>query len=175
METKKRLDLYLDGPMQSWGTAESWYKIRRTEGSPTKTAIAGLIGCCMGIDWEETEELKTLSDSFEIIDSEHTRIPPRPKRMSDHQTIYIGDYIDAGIVDGFKRGNGGIKSTNSGITRSQQFIKDYLEDTKFVITIEGQEEVLNKVRHALLHPMWQPYLGRACCVPSGPFIRGDVY
>lgn len=161
--------------MQSWGTTEYWYKTRRTEAYPTKTAITGLIGRCMGIDWDEPNELQKLADSFNIIGARSNYDDSGPRRMSDDQTIFIGDYIDAGLVEGFRTGSGGIKKTNSGITRSQQFTKDYLEDTEFVITIEGLQDSLAKIRSALLHPVWPPYLGRACCVPSGQLIRGDVY
>lgn len=168
-----RLDLYFEAPMQSWGTKEVWYKTRRTESSPTKTALTGMIGRCMGIDWEDTEELQKISNSFRIVDSEHTSIPA-PKRMQDDQNVYIGDYIEAGLVDGFKTGANGIKNVK-GIVPCQQLHKDYLEDTEIVITIEGTYEDLSEIRHAFLHPIWPPYLGRACCVPAGRIVRGDIY
>lgn len=168
-----RLDLYFEAPMQSWGVKEAWYKTRRTESSPTKTALTGMIGRCMGIDLEDTEELQKISNSFDIVESDHTVIPA-PKRMQDDQTIFIGDYMDAGLVKGFKTGTNGIKNVN-GPVRSQQLTKDYLEDEKIVITIEGTYETLSAIRHVLQHPIWPPYLGRACCVPAGPIIRGDVY
>lgn len=170
-----KLDLYLEGPMQSWGVSEHWYKTRRTEARPTKTAIAGLIGRCMGVDWEETEKLQEISKSFEIIDSENTIIP-MPKRMQDDQTIFLGDYIEAGLADGFVTGGGKLKlNAQNEIIRSQQFTKDYLEDEKIVITLEGSMENLSKIRNTLLHPVWPPYLGRACCIPSGQIVRGDIY
>lgn len=168
-----KLDLYFEAPMQSWGVKEVWYKTRRTESSPTKTALAGMIGRCMGVDLEDTEMLDEISSSFNVIDSENTSIP-EPKRMQDDQNIYIGDYIEAGLVDGFKTGANGIKSVK-GIASCQQFHKDYLEDTKIVITIEGTYENLTEIRRAFLHPVWPPYLGRACCVPTGQIVRGDVY
>ena len=168
-----KLDLYFEAPMQSWGAKEAWYKTRRTESSPTKTALTGMIGRCMGIDLENTEELQKISSSFRIVDSEHTYIPA-PKRMQDDQNIYIGDYLKAGLVKGFKTGANGIKNVN-GIVPCQQFHKDYLEDTKIVITIEGTYENLTEIRHAFLHPVWPPYLGRACCVPAGQIVRGEIY
>lgn len=168
-----RLDLHFESPMQSWGTTELWYKTRRTESCPTKTAVTGIIGRSMGIDWEDTDELEKIANSFTIVSSENTVIP-MPKRMQDDQTIYIGDYMDAGIVKGFRTGANGIKNVN-GAVRAQQMTKDYLEDEKITITIEGNREDLEEIRNALLHPVWPPYLGRACCIPSGQIIRGDVY
>ena len=170
-----KLDLYFEAPMQSWGVNEAWYKTRRTESSPTKTALTGMIWRCMGIDWEDTEELQKISNSFHIVESEHTSIPA-PKRMQDDQNVYIGDYIDAGLVQGFKTGNGKLKKDkDSNLIVCQQLYKDYLEDTKIVITIEGTYDDLMKIRYAFLHPVWPPYLGRACCVPAGQIVRGDVY
>lgn len=168
-----KLDLYFEAPMQSWGVNEVWYKTRRTESSPTKTALTGMIGRCMGVDLEDTEMLDEISNSFRIVDSENTSIPA-PKRMQDDQNIYIGNYIEAGLVKGFKTGANGIKNVN-GIVPCQQLHKDYLEDTKIVITIEGTYEALTEIRCAFLHPVWPPYLGRACCVPAGQIVRGDIY
>lgn len=170
-----KLDLYFEGPMQSWGAKEAWYKTRRTESSPTKTALTGMIGRCMGIDLDDTEMLDEVSRSFRIVDSENTSIPA-PKRMQDDQNIYIGDYIEAGLVAGFKTGASGVKKTSDGsLNPCQQLHKDYLEDTKIVITIEGTYEALTEIRRAFLHPVWPPYLGRACCVPAGQIVRGDIY
>ena len=168
-----RLDLYFESPMQSWGTTEFWYKTRRTESCPTKTAVTGMIGRCMGVNWEDVDKLEEISHSFSIVNSENTVIPA-PKRMQDDQVIYIGDYMDAGLRKGFKTGTNGIKNVN-GPVRSQQLTKDYLEDEKIVITIEGEYESLSEIRNAFLHPVWPPYLGRACCVPAGQIIRGEVY
>lgn len=169
-----KLDLYFESPMQSWGSEEYWYKTRRTEASPTKTAIVGMIGRCMGIDWENKDKLDEIAKSFEIVDSDATNIPI-PTRMTDDQTINIGDYVEAGIASGFKTGSNKPKRTNSGLTVSQQLTKDYLENEKIIITIEGSREDLENIRQAICHPFWPPYLGRACCIPSGPIIRGDVY
>ena len=170
-----KLDLYFEAPMQSWGVQEAWYKTRRTESSPTKTALTGMIGRCMGIDLEDTEELQKISNSFNIVESEHTSIPA-PKRMQDDQNIYLMDYIRAGLVNGFKTGDGKIKRNSDGsLNPCQQLQKDYLEDTKIIITIEGTYDDLMKIRNAFFHPVWPPYLGRACCVPAGQIVRGDVY
>lgn len=170
-----KLDLYFEAPMQSWGVNEVWYKTRRTESSPTKTALTGMIGRCMGIDLDDTEMLNKISSGFRIVDSEHTSIPA-PKRMQDDQNIYIGDYIEAGLSKGFKNGKGKIKTNSDGSLNScQQLHKDYLEDTKIVITIEGTYEALTEIRRAFLHPVWPPYLGRACCVPAGQIVRGEIY
>lgn len=170
-----KLDLYFEGPMQSWGVKEVWYKTRRTESSPTKTALTGMIGRCMGIDCDNTEALQNISNSFEIVESEHTSIP-ESKRMQDDQNIYIGDYVAAGLVRGFKNGQGKEKTNSDhSLNLCQQFHKDYLEDTDIVITIEGTYDDLTKIRNAFRHPVWPPYLGRSCCVPTGPIVRGDVY
>lgn len=176
MDAKKKLDLYLEGPMQSWGTTEHWYKTRRTESYPTKTALTGLIGRCMGVDWDESDELQMIADGFTITCVKSNHDGSGPMRMSDDQIIFIGDYIDAGLVAGFVSGTGKPKSDgNNGVVRAQIFTKDYLEDTKFSITIEGAEDMLQRIRHALLHPAWPPYLGRACCIPSAPLVQGDIY
>ncbi len=184
-----RLDLYFSSPMQSWGMKEFWYDLRRTEAAPTKSAVTGMIGRCMGILFDDEEALAKISDSFEIATTFMFEEESRPigsykivekkpitfaNRMTDDQNVYIKDYIEKGIAKGFRAGKGGIKMVN-GAVATQMLTKDYLMDEKLGVTIEGSEEFLKEVRNAFLRPHWQPYLGRKCCVPAGPIIRGEIY
>lgn len=183
-----KLDLYFEAPMQSWGLPEAWYKTRRTASTPTKSAVAGLISRCMGIYYKDKEDIKKVYDSFEIVDSfmydnedddSYKVINKRPvttaHRMTDDEVVYIKDYIEAGLTDGFLMGDGGVKSVNGVIVGSQMMQKDYLEDERLGITIEGTYEALSAIRNAILRPHWGPYLGRSCCIQSGPIIRGEIY
>ena len=40
--------LWLEGPMQSWGTRSRW-DVRDTGLEPTKSGVIGLLGCAMGL------------------------------------------------------------------------------------------------------------------------------
>ena len=41
--------LWLEGPMQSWGTRARW-DVRDTGLEPTKSGVIGLLGCAMGLE-----------------------------------------------------------------------------------------------------------------------------
>ena len=60
-----KLDLYFEGLMQSWRGAERGI----TGDAPGKSALVGMIGCCMGVLREDVEALKKIDDSFTITDT----------------------------------------------------------------------------------------------------------
>lgn len=149
-----KLDLYFEGLMQSWRGAERGI----TGDAPGKSALVGMIGRCMGVLREDVEALKKIDDSFTITDTfafettdTHEIVKKESitgiKRLVDDQVDYHGRMVQ----------------------------KEYLEDAKIGVTIEGEKEALMEIREAFLHPVWPPYLGSSCCPPSGPIIRGDVY
>lgn len=166
------LTLRFKAPLQSWGVREDWYKTRRTASMPTKTALAGLIGRAMGVWSEEAERLEYISESIQ--DIRPVSDAGSVRRLTDDQTLYVGDYVDLGLAAGLPAAGGGIKRTNSGPTLSQQYTKDYLEDTAIEIDLGGSKDFLEKVKDALIHPVYPPYIGRYCCVPAECIVKDGI-
>lgn len=169
------LDLQFCSVMQSWGIKEEWINRRRTAACPGKTAVAGIIGRAMGIDRDDEEGQEMLRRGIKDI---IVKKCPVHERMSDDETIYIGDYVSMEIARGFPAAKGGVRNVG-GIVLSQTFNKDYLIDSlsdPVVVAISGSQEFLEKVRHALLHPVYPVYFGRYCCIPARTvLVNGEIY
>ena len=48
--------------------------------------------------------------------------------------------------------------------------KQYLQEAAFTVLVWGDSKAMDEAYHALLHPVWTPYLGRRSCVPSVPLL-----
>lgn len=171
------LDLQFSAVMQSWGIKEEWYHSRRTDITPGLQAIAGLIGRSMGVMLEDEEGQRYIADNLKSVTPLSVNIPDR---MTDDQVTYIKDYYDWKIagVDGFPSAAGG-RRISKDVILSQVFTKDYVVDTvssPVVVAIEGSREFLERVKDALTHPVYPPYLGRYCCIPAKPIVvNGEIY
>jgi len=140
-----KLDLYFEGLMQSWRGAERGV----TGDAPGKSALVGMIGRCMGVLRDDSF---TITDTFAFKTTDIYKIVK--KESITGMKRLVDDQIDC---------------------RGKMVQKEYLEDAKVGVTIEGEKEALMAIREAFLHSVWPLYLGSSCCPPSGPIIRGDVY
>lgn len=147
------LKLILSGPMQSWGDHSRW-DTRDTASAPTKSAVIGLLGCCLGYGRGD-DRLRTLSEDIRMA----VRTDSSGMLMTDYHTV---------------QGNGGVILNAKGKKRSvgDTIItpRQYLQDARFAVFLWGNEVRLNECAEALLHPHWVPFLGRKSCVPSVPLI-----
>ena len=145
----KFLTFLLCGPLQSWGDSARWDH-RATASMPSKSAIVGLLGCCLGYVRGD-ERLQTLSAKI------HTavRADQRGRLLWDFQTVQ----------------NPGGKILNSmGKPRGETIItpKQYLQDAAFQVFVYGDAAVLEECKCAMEHPRWPVCLGRRSCVPAVP-------
>jgi len=98
------LILKLQGPMQAWGE-HSFEGTRPSGNFPTRSALLGLLGACLGIRRNEHERLQQLADSVQFAvrrDDRQTQTEwGEPKKlpmvkMTDYHTVkdarqsYIG-------------------------------------------------------------------------------------
>lgn len=156
--------LRLEGPLQAWGTC-SRFKIRETGLEPTKSGIAGLICCAMGLrrlDAEVTGWLQRLNALKMGV-----RIDRPGWLWRDYQTVGAGF--------GVLQAEGGIKHTGaSGNIEPVECWRDYLCDASFVVALRGDEDTIKVVAENLADPEWLIYLGCKCCPPSRPvLVRTD--
>ena len=150
----KLLTFLLSAPLQSWGDSSRWDH-RATASMPSKSAIIGMLGCCLGYERgdERLRELRELSEKLRV-----TVRGDRPGRpVWDFQTVQ----------------NPGGKILNAmGKPRGETIItpKQYLQDAAFQIFIQGDESTLNDCFQAMRHPKWTLCLGRRSCPPALPVI-----
>jgi len=147
----KFLTFLLSGPLQSWGDSARWDH-RSTASMPSKSAIIGLLGCCLGYPRGD-ERLQSLSEQLHVA----VRADRRGRLLWDFQTVQ----------------NPSGKILNSmGKPRGETIItpKQYLQDAAFQVFVYGDEAVLERCEEAMKHPRWPICLGRRSCVPAVPVM-----
>ena len=149
----KLIKFYLSAPLQSWGEDARW-DLRATASMPAKSAIVGLLGCCLGYPRGD-ERLNALNAALSIA----VRADRPGRVMTDYHTVQgtNGVMLNA---EGKPRGGGSTIITP----------KQYLQDACFTVFVWGEETVLDACYNAMLHPKWTAYLGRKSCVPAVPLI-----
>ena len=149
----KLLRFTLSAPLQSWGEDARW-DTRTTASMPSKSAIIGLLGCCMGIPRGDAK-LNQLNDQLMVA----VRADCPGRIMTDYHTVQGtgGVFLNA---EGKVRGGGDTIIT----------LKQYLQDARFTVFLWGDEDALAACFQAMKHPKWAVYLGRKSCIPSVPVI-----
>ncbi len=150
------LFLRLAGPMQSWGTA-SRLQLRRTDAHPSKSGVMGLLLSAMGVSREDSpRHLETLNQLAMAL---------RIDRPGDLEW----DYHTVGAGIGIRSADGKIKNTAS--THEPETLlsrRQYIYDASFLVALQGDVSLIAKCAQALDNPVWPPFLGRRCCIPSEP-------
>ena len=159
--SRNTLLLRLAGPMQAWGTG-SRFQLRRTDRHPSRSGVLGLLLCARGVERDESkpylDELASLTMGVRI----------------DNPGVVGQDYHTAGAKTGIRQAaNGKIKYTDT--THKPETLlsrRQYLYGASFLIALQGDPELIAVYRSALRAPVWSPYLGRKCCIPSRPILAG---
>lgn len=153
------LILTLDGVLQAWG-GHTYETFRPTELFPTRSGLAGLFAACLGVRRHENERLREIALGFTYA-ARLDRLPaPRDNacgRMTDFHTVQ-----NVRTVKG--------KPKETEITRRQ-----YLEDAVFTVAVRfADDQLMDDAAQALQAPVFTPYLGRKCCLPSRPIYRSRI-
>jgi CRISPR system Cascade subunit CasD len=133
----------LAAPLQSWG-GDSKFNTRRTERAPTKSGVAGLCACAMGVKRTDTGSLARLASLRFGVRTDKTG-----ERLTDFQTAR--------------------NEKTSFISH-----RDYLADAAFTAGLEGDEGLLREIDAALRSPVYPLFLGRRGCPPTLPLSLGIV-
>jgi CRISPR system Cascade subunit CasD len=144
---KSVLLIPLQGPMQSWGT-RSRFQERDTEREPSKSGIIGLLCAALGRDRSTPiEDLSSLKMGVRV----------------DREGFLKRDFQTAQNV-----------VTASGTQWEDQIsTRQYLADAIFMVALEGDRDVLQRLHNALAKPVWPLFLGRKSYVPSHPVYLLD--
>lgn len=160
--------LWLDGPMQSWGTRSRW-DVRDTGLEPTKSGIVGMIGAALGLH-RGHPRLEELDRSLRF----GVRVDVPGVVATDYHTA-TGYHRTAG--GGFKHRNGVASSLKTALEHEPATIvspRDYLHDAVFLVALQGEQDLIFEVRSALGNPVWPLFLGRKSCPPASPVLEQCV-
>lgn len=176
--------LHLKSPMQSWGDTSHSMTGGTKRGSypfPSYSGVLGLIANCMGINRDrESTRFEELFKSFKYVGS----YPRKPIEMiTDFQTMGSG-YDGSHEVQRYmgKRSAGGsIRATGyvehprlvdgKEVTLGKLTHRDYIEDNEFMVIVNIDDSIAEKVVKALKNPKWIPVLGRSSCIPSSRILH----
>lgn len=141
--TPRCLPVALVGPMACY--AHSTHERHRvTALHPTKSAVTGLIGACLGRErHDDQRDLHALRV--------HLRADQTGVVTTDLQTQLRA-----------WRANG---TTNPDTFMTR---REYLQDSAYLAVAEGPEALITQIQAALLNPHFPPYLGTRACLPSRP-------
>ena len=144
----------LEGPLQSWGERSKW-DYRDTADFPSKSGIVGLLSCALGLEREDPE-IAELNRQLSVI----VRADRTGELITDYHTVSTDMLLNA---KGEKRSGAGTIVSHRG----------YLQDASFLVGVNGDRALLERLRGALDSPVWPVYLGRKSCVPSVP-VTGSL-
>lgn len=160
--------LWLEAPLQSWGVGSKFGR-RTTMDFPTRSGVLGLVLSAMGATGEQKDFLRDFSRT-----DGQTVISYVPKdgvqeKLCDYQVI--GNGYDEN--DPWSKLNIPVTSKRkSASTKSKLTYRYYLQDAAFAVVMAVPFQHLESVDAALLHPVFDIFLGRKCCAPTDFVYRG---
>jgi len=162
------LILRLDAPLVSFG-GDVVDNINVTRRFPARSMLTGLLGNALGYEHRDADRLAALQMRLRYA----ARCDRRGKELVDYQTVDLGQphlsepgWTTRGTVD--ERGGGAAK------TGTHIRYRHYLADSLYTVALAlgVGEPSLEAVASALSEPARPLFLGRKCCLPSGPILIG---
>lgn len=165
------LIIKLQGAMQAWG-GHTFEDYRPSHIFPTRSAVVGLLGACLGIDRADIQGMADLNASFELmVRADRRKVQAQQfgqikekiltmQKMTDFHTV-----LDARKVDGAPRNDAIISH------------REYLCDAEFSLALEFRNNAvfnLEKVKQAIQKPYYTPFLGRRSCPIQQPLFNSIV-
>lgn len=165
---KEFLIVKLQGAMQSWG-GHTFEDYRPSHIFPTRSAVVGLLGACLGIDRADIQSREDLNASFELtVRADRRKVQTeqfgqvkekilKMQKMTDYHTV-----LDARKVDGTPRSDAIISH------------REYLYDAEFTLALGFRSNAafsLEKVKAAIQKPHYTPVLGRRSCPIQRPLFE----
>ncbi|MCX4097898.1 type I-E CRISPR-associated protein Cas5/CasD [Nocardia sp. alder85J] len=137
--------LRLAAPLQSWGVASRFAR-RDTQHYPSKSGVLGLIAAAQGRRRTDPIETALVGLAFGV-------------RIDQPGTLIRDFQVAVRRTDGKQ------------LPLSQRY---YLADAVFVAGIQGDRNLLDGIRTALLNPAFPLYLGRRSCPVTEPVVLGGI-
>jgi len=155
--------LKLQGPMQAWG--EHTFEGTRPSGNfPTRSALLGLLGACLGIRRNQFDRLQQLADSVLFaVRRDRRRIETE---WGDAKTLPPCKMTDYHTVKDARQHYVGLKSHET-----IQTWREYLLDVEYTVALWVHADAavtLQDLETAVQRPVFTPYLGRRSCPLATP-------
>ena len=179
---KKFLLLWLEAPLQSWGS-NSKFGRRDTQRFPTKSGIYGLFLSALGAKGPQVELLQRLAAYKQWVVSyipEHEKENGFSKRnnLFESKTVLMDfQMVGSGYDDRdswqkllIPKKSDGSPAVGGG---SKMTYRYYLQDARFAVIQELDESLSNEIGDALQNPVYDLFLGRKNCVPTDFIYRGS--
>lgn len=154
------LFLRLEGPLQAWGERGRW-SVRDSAAEPTKSGVVGLLACALGES--EDEPIRTLSEGLRMA----VRCDAEGVQLTDYHTIG-GGYAEATLLTAE-----GKPKKSSGRPHTELSSRDYLADASFLVALQGEPSLIERLSRAVQAPVWPVFLGRKSCPPAAPIYAGN--
>ncbi|MEZ0368066.1 MAG: type I-E CRISPR-associated protein Cas5/CasD [Candidatus Sericytochromatia bacterium] len=154
------LILRLQGVMQAWGK-HTYEDYRPSELFPTRSALSGLLGACLGLDRQDSESLQALDASYRYA----VRVDQRELNGGRLEVQRIFDYHTI---------NESIRATGQVRTDPIQSYREYLYDAQFTVALsltDTSRYTLEQLTQAVQTPVYTPFLGRHSCPLSRPLFE----
>ncbi|MEU5324926.1 type I-E CRISPR-associated protein Cas5/CasD [Streptomyces parvus] len=155
--------LRLAAPLQSWGDRSSPLNRRETRPEPTKSGVVGLLAAAAGRSRHAPlDDLTGLALGI--------RIDQPGSILRDYHTVsdYRGQPLLSAAVN-----TKGLQKPTSPAKRTHITQRFYLQDAVFLAAVEGPQELITTLEHAVRHPAFPLALGRRSCAPSQPLALGQ--
>ena len=168
---RDHLILKLQGVMQAWGE-HTFEGLRPSTNFPTRSAIIGLLGACLGIDRGNRQGQQALADSFQYAvrqDAQRTVWNENASKPQSFNTLKMTDYH---TIKDARADYVGLKSHET-----IQTWREYLYDASFSVAIWNTEQAvysLNNLQSAINKPRYTPFLGRRSCPLTRPLFEDRV-
>jgi len=167
------LILKLQGVMQSWGE-HTYEGLRPSANFPTRSALVGLLGACLGIERTDSDTQQDLADSFQYAARRDTEKPVWVLNADEMQWKYFTmiKITDYHTVKNARKEYAGLQSHET-----IQTWREYLLDAAFTVALWNTEQAvfsLDKIKEALMKPEYTPFLGRRSCPLGRPLFDSRV-
>lgn len=163
---REYLILKLHGPMQAWG--EHTFEGTRPSGNfPTRSALLGLLGACLGIRRNEPQRLQQLAISVLFAVRKDRRFRIRDDGTND--ALEMVKATDYHTVRDAREDYVGLKSHET-----IQTWREYLFDAAYTVAIWNTATAavsLIDLEQAVKAPHFTPYLGRRSCPLARPLFE----
>ena len=157
----KYLVMGLEGDFQAYGT-DSKYYMRETDVHPSKSAVVGMLLAAMGEKDPNEEMLSSLTRGYMEVTAYR-----RPGAYIATDFHMVGSGHDTSSWDkGFQ-----LQAEGKTLSPTKMSWRKYLCGYKFLVSLELEDELADRVASALQNPKGSITLGRRNCLPSAPPFR----
>lgn len=133
-----------------------------TKSRPTRTGVIGVLASCLGIERTQVADLSALHEGIGVA----VRVDAVGARVTDYHTAMVPRGEQA-------RGQRSRwHELQAGRPEAQQTYRDYVVGGFYTVAHwarAGSKATLDRIRDALLEPVFVPFAGRACCSFGLPF------